>query len=137
MRANRGRRSDEASAAVVGLIIGIVVFTLTFSYLITVTVDRRSDPKDADSSSHQTQANSLADILFGTGSGWYGSQPCTASKTINTADYDPDAFSDLAVPSPSERFGLGDESCDRSRTDPQTANNLSFAKISNLFNAQT
>jgi hypothetical protein len=137
MRANGNRRHDEGTATVVGLIIGIVVFSLVFAYMVSVTLEKRVETANSDVDNHQAQANSLADILFGTGSGWYGANPCTASRTLNTAAYDPEAFSDVSIASPTQRFGLGDESCERSRTEAATTNNLSFAKISNLFGAQT
>lgn len=134
MRANAGRRRDQGSAAVVGLIIGLVVFSLTFTYVIGVTLDRQSEVQDADLQDYQGDAHALADVLFGKGAGWYGATPCPGG-VLDTAAFTPDAFSDLAVPTPTDRFGLGDEGCGYSATDPRTMNNISFWKIQNLIGA--
>lgn len=131
----RARGLDEAgSAAAIGLIVALVIFSATFYYLTTtVEFAPRSTLQYADERNYDVVAENLGRTLISSGEGWYSGNECTAEGVANTTALAPEQFGTL----PTARFGLGEELCGKYGATAYGFNNVSFAKLSNIYEAQT
>lgn len=122
----------------IGFIVAIGVFTMSFYYVVQSAVDSAGDTTVASDANVQSRAQSLADIILSPGSGWYSSTPCMSTaegKSIDSTLFEPDGVSRSVDGVVQGRFGLGEEACLRDAMDPQAKNNLSYDKIVNLYTA--
>lgn len=135
----RFQPADGAVSSVIGFMIAIALFSVTFYYMTQSAVERGADTTPAERANLQGQAVSLAATIGGQGSAWYSSEtPCvgTGDETqLNPLVFDPDGVGRTVDGVPSGRFGLGEETCLRSASDPRGQNNLSYEKILNLYHA--
>lgn len=123
-------RSQGGASPLLGFIIATVVFSASFYYVIDTAVRREQDTTHADNVSVQDTAQSLADVIFQKGVGWYGSPVCLASGTVDSTKFQPETIGTTG------RFGLGDEGCGKSLNEVRSVNNLSFAKFENLYGSR-
>jgi hypothetical protein len=131
---NRKRNDEAASAASIGLIVALLVFSSGF-YFLTATVrePQTSTVLIAEEKNFHTVAESLSAALLNSGEGWYSGAACTSAQRANTAALAPEQMGTLAT----SRFGLGEELCNKYGASAQGVNNVSFTKLANIYEAQT
>ncbi len=127
----RKHNDDHGVSALVGFIIAIVLFSVSFYYVVESSIEREANTTPAEAANFHQLAMSVAGQIFDKGDGWYTADPCLPA-TVMTAE----GVGLLdGSGEPLGRFGLGDEGCDYNPSDPRHNNNLSYAKFSNINNA--
>lgn len=117
----------------IGLVVGVSVFLIVFYFSLTTVVKEKVDTPAAEEVNYLALSAALADILMMPGSGWYDGSACVAGGQKNQNAFRPDLVGAVdANGAPTGRFGIGDEGCGRSATDPLSVHNLSFEKFQNL-----
>lgn len=131
------RMREDGLTPIIGFVIATVIFVVSFYYVVDTAVKRQGDTSGADFAFYSNQAETMAGVIFDRGSGWYDGAACTATGAPNTAAFKPEGVGAVdAQGEPTGRFGLGDEVCGASLTQPRTFNNLSFSKFANVYRAQ-
>lgn len=126
----RNLREEGGASPLLGFIVATVVFTASFYYVVDTAVRRDQDTTHADNVSVQDTAQSLADVIFQKGAGWYATPVCLASGAVDSTKFQPEAVGS------SGRMGLGDEGCGKSGSEARAVNNLSFEKFQNLYGSK-
>jgi hypothetical protein len=114
-------RRDDGVSAVLGFTIAIVLFSVSFYYVINQSVGREADTSVPEAANFNAMASSLAGRIMDPGEGWYVGDPCLVPPVLSPET--------VGV---SGRLGLGDEGCSFEATDARRANNLSYAKFQDL-----
>ena len=130
----RYHKDDHGVSAIVGFIIAIVLFTVSFYYVVDSSVQREANTSPAEAANFHQLAAGVAGQIFEKGVGWYSANPCLVGAVI---DGDPIGATNAAG-EPIGRFGLGDEHCDTTTgpSDPGRSNNLSYSKFANINSAK-
>lgn len=127
------RGNHRGSTPLIGLLIGISIFMVAFYVVVQTAVKRDADITRAEGASISAQAVGLANVLLGSGAGWFDGPACktvSGVPVVNKDKFEPDR-----VGAAGGRFGLGDDACGRDSTDPRGRNNLSYDKLGSLFGA--
>jgi hypothetical protein len=132
------RTADRAMSSIIGFVVAIGLFTVTFYYLTQSTVNRDGDTSVGDHANLDTKAAALAAAIGAPGRGWYSVEtPCIGTgddRRLDPAFFDPDGVG-RSADGTSGRFGIGEETCLRDVSDPKAQNNVSYDKITNLYHA--
>ncbi|HLE46672.1 MAG TPA: hypothetical protein VI818_00105 [Candidatus Thermoplasmatota archaeon] len=122
----RPSRSDEGNSAIIGLLIGATMFIAVFGYIAIDAIESGEDIAPVSDADLEGVANSLAETVFSGGAGWYAGGACTVAGKVNAAGFEPEGVA-------AGRFGIGEEVCN---DEPFARANLSFAKLTNIYNAK-
>lgn len=124
-------RNDNATSPLVGLIVALLVFTATFSYVVFVAIDDGQDTNSNPQASLDGKAASMTSLILQPGVGWYDlTAACTGDPAeLDTTLLDGDPVAD-------GRFGLGRENCEAPTSKMGDVNLLDYAKVINLRGAQ-
>ncbi|MBI2076911.1 MAG: hypothetical protein HYT80_00870 [Euryarchaeota archaeon] len=103
----------------------MIVFSVSFYYVVDVAVRTQGDTTGTDESRLTKNAESLANVLTARGSGWFASDACVAGieQTVTGDGVD------------EGRFGLGSETCDAGGGADSQIGRLDYYKIKNLYTA--
>jgi hypothetical protein len=129
----------------VGLIIGVVLFSASFYYITDTAMKTPRETSRAEEASLSATAVMIGEALMNKGSGWFtGAAPFCSGSDEDTARFAPDGVLPAggggigAVDGqgkPTGRFGLGAENCGQTLVDAGTANLVSFNKLANIAKA--
>lgn len=126
----RKHNDDHGVSALIGFIIAIVLFSVSFYYVVESSVEREANTTPAEAANFHQLAASVASQIFDKGDGWYAN-PCLPAALMTAEEVGRlDGSGD-----PQGRFGLGDEGCEYNPSDPRRNNNLSYAKFANINSA--
>lgn len=124
-------RNEDGTSPLVGLMVGLVVFTATFSYVVFVAVEDGQNSTSNPQAALDGKAASMASLAIQPGVGWYDlATACTGDPLeLDTTLLDGDPVAD-------GRFGLGRENCEDPSSKMGDVNLLDYAKVINLRNAR-
>lgn len=130
----RQNHDDRGVSAIVGFIIAITLFSVSFYYVVDSSVQREANTTPAEAANFHQLAAGVAGQIFDKGTGWYSGNPC-AVVPVMAAD---GVGAVNAAGEPIGRFGLGDEYCDPTSgpSNPGRNNNLSYEKFRNINGAK-
>ncbi|MBI2078062.1 MAG: hypothetical protein HYT80_06800, partial [Euryarchaeota archaeon] len=72
----RREPQDEGTSAVIGLLIGLTIFSASFIYIVDVAVETTGEVGDVETGNLQLTASALASLLLGRGEDWYSQIAC-------------------------------------------------------------
>lgn len=117
---------SDANTSLIGLLIGLSVFSVSFAAIVQVsTDDAQLSSLGGGRSQYEVLANSLLDQLLKPGQGWYDGAACI-DTTLDASAFDPETVT---------LVGLAEETCVNPSGIGSRVANLSHAKIENLGQA--
>ncbi len=124
-------KNQDGTSPLLGIMVALVVFTATFSYVVFVAVEDGQNTTSNPQAALDGKAASLASLMIQPGVGWYPDSACITTPSPPELDEEQMHADQVA----DGRFGLGRESCEDPTTKQGDQNLLDYAKVINLRSA--